>query len=153
MISSELPEILGMSDRIAVMHAGTIAGVLSRERSDAGPHPGALALAPAQLTCQAVAARCSVAHRDRAAGVVLAVAAPGYFARENLNDLFLGEHAGAVVALGMTLVILTGEIDISVGSVFADLRRRRGRRRESRGCRCRWRRAAACVAGRGCSAR
>jgi rhamnose transport system ATP-binding protein len=30
MISSELPEILGMSDRIAVMHAGKIAGVLSR---------------------------------------------------------------------------------------------------------------------------
>ena len=30
MISSELPEILGMSDRIAVMHAGTIAGVLTR---------------------------------------------------------------------------------------------------------------------------
>ncbi len=28
MISSELPEILGMSDRIAVMHGGTIAGVL-----------------------------------------------------------------------------------------------------------------------------
>ena len=31
MISSELPEILGMSDRIAVMRGGTIAGVLSRE--------------------------------------------------------------------------------------------------------------------------
>jgi rhamnose transport system ATP-binding protein len=30
MISSELPEILGMSDRIAVMHEGTIAAVLSR---------------------------------------------------------------------------------------------------------------------------
>jgi len=30
MISSELPEILGMSDRIAVMHAGTIVGVLDR---------------------------------------------------------------------------------------------------------------------------
>jgi rhamnose transport system ATP-binding protein len=30
MISSELPEILGMSDRIGVMHAGRIAGVLSR---------------------------------------------------------------------------------------------------------------------------
>jgi rhamnose transport system ATP-binding protein len=29
-ISSELPEILGISDRIAVMHAGTIASVLSR---------------------------------------------------------------------------------------------------------------------------
>jgi rhamnose transport system ATP-binding protein len=30
MISSELPEILGMSDRIAVMHGGTIAGMLER---------------------------------------------------------------------------------------------------------------------------
>ena len=33
MISSELPEILGMSDRIAVMHAGTIAGILSRREA------------------------------------------------------------------------------------------------------------------------
>jgi rhamnose transport system ATP-binding protein len=31
MISSELPEILGMSDRIAVMHEGSITGILSRE--------------------------------------------------------------------------------------------------------------------------
>ena len=31
MISSELPEVLGMSDRIAVMRSGRIAGVLSRE--------------------------------------------------------------------------------------------------------------------------
>ena len=30
MISSELPEILGMSDRIAVMHGGTIVSVLDR---------------------------------------------------------------------------------------------------------------------------
>ena len=31
MISSELPEILGMSDRILVMHAGTIAAEFTRE--------------------------------------------------------------------------------------------------------------------------
>src|SRR5262249_13186283 len=30
MISSELPEVLGMSDRIAVMHAGRVVGVLDR---------------------------------------------------------------------------------------------------------------------------
>jgi rhamnose transport system ATP-binding protein len=33
MISSELPEILGMSDRVAVMHAGTVSGVLSRSEA------------------------------------------------------------------------------------------------------------------------
>jgi rhamnose transport system ATP-binding protein len=35
MISSELPEILGMSDRIAVMHAGTITAELPRETATA----------------------------------------------------------------------------------------------------------------------
>jgi rhamnose transport system ATP-binding protein len=33
MISSELPEILGMSDRIAVMHNGSVAGVLARHEA------------------------------------------------------------------------------------------------------------------------
>jgi rhamnose transport system ATP-binding protein len=33
MISSELPEVLAMSDRVAVMHAGTISGMLSRDEA------------------------------------------------------------------------------------------------------------------------
>jgi len=33
MISSEMPEILGMSDRIAVMRGGTVVGVVSRENA------------------------------------------------------------------------------------------------------------------------
>ena len=33
MISSELPEILGMSDRVIIMHEGTVSGELSREEA------------------------------------------------------------------------------------------------------------------------
>ena len=35
LISSELTEVLGMSDRVAVMHAGRVAGVLERNEADA----------------------------------------------------------------------------------------------------------------------
>jgi rhamnose transport system permease protein len=54
-----------------------------------------------------------------ALALVLAALTPGYFARENLSDLFLGNMPVLIVAIGTTLVILTGNIDISVGSVFA----------------------------------
>lgn len=52
-------------------------------------------------------------------GAVLAVIAPGFFSRGNLADLFLGNLPVLVAAFGATLVMLTGEIDISAGSVFA----------------------------------
>ena len=61
----------------------------------------------------------SVAIAIGVLSVVLAAVAPAYFSAENLNDLFLANTAVFVVALGATLVILAGEIDISVGSVFA----------------------------------
>jgi len=34
MISSEMPEILGMSHRIMVMHEGRVTGILDREQAD-----------------------------------------------------------------------------------------------------------------------
>jgi rhamnose transport system permease protein len=61
----------------------------------------------------------AVASAIAALALVLAVAAPGYFSAENLSDLFLANLPVLVVAIGMTLVVVTGEIDISVGSVFA----------------------------------
>jgi rhamnose transport system permease protein len=61
----------------------------------------------------------SVAIAIAALASVLAIATPGYFAPENLADLFLANIPVLVVALGMTLVVLTGQIDISVGSIFA----------------------------------
>ncbi len=61
----------------------------------------------------------SVAAAIAALGIVLAIAAPGYFAGENLLDLFLANIPVLVIAVGMTLIILTGQIDISAGSIFA----------------------------------
>lgn len=69
-----------------------------------------------------------LAHHRREAWVALAIGAlcaalavvrPEYFGRGNLVDLFLANLPVLVIAAGMTLVLLTGEIDISVGSAFA----------------------------------
>ena len=61
----------------------------------------------------------SVAAAIVALAAVLILVAPTYFAVENLRDLFLANLPVLVIALGATLVVLAGEIDISVGSVFA----------------------------------
>jgi rhamnose transport system permease protein len=49
----------------------------------------------------------------------MSATAPGFFTAENLNDIFLANLPVLIIALGMTSLIVTGEIDISVGSVFA----------------------------------
>jgi rhamnose transport system permease protein len=54
-----------------------------------------------------------------AVAVVLAFTAPSFFSFANLRDLLLANMPVVIVALGMVLVILTGQIDISVGSQFA----------------------------------
>ena len=51
--------------------------------------------------------------------LIVAFAAPSFFAPGNLRDLALNNAAALLVAVGMTLVILVGEIDISVASQFA----------------------------------
>lgn len=51
--------------------------------------------------------------------VIMAFGAPGFFRPENQRDLLMANVPVAIIALGMTLVILTGQIDISVGSQFA----------------------------------
>jgi len=61
----------------------------------------------------------SVALSILALAVALALVAPGFFSPENLVDVCLANLPVLIVALGMTLVIVTGQIDISVGSIFA----------------------------------
>lgn len=51
--------------------------------------------------------------------VLMAFVAPRFFSAENQTDLMLANIPVLIIAVGMTLVILTGNIDISVGSQFA----------------------------------
>jgi len=50
---------------------------------------------------------------------VLAALTDRFFSAANLSDLFLANVPVLVAAIGATLVIVSGEIDISVGSAFA----------------------------------
>ena len=51
--------------------------------------------------------------------LVVGIAAPSFFTAANLRDLVLSNAPVLLIAIGMTLVILTGQIDISVGAQFA----------------------------------
>jgi len=51
--------------------------------------------------------------------VITAFAAPGFYSASNLRDLALAIAPVLVAAIGMTLVILLGEIDISIGAQYA----------------------------------
>ena len=64
--------------------------------------------------------------RERAAALVLgalllilAIAAPGFFSPANLRDILMANAAILIIALGMTMVVLTGEVDVSVGATLS----------------------------------
>ena len=54
-----------------------------------------------------------------ATAALLWVLAPAFFSAGNLRDVLLATLPVLIVAIGATLVVLVGEIDISVGSTFA----------------------------------
>lgn len=51
--------------------------------------------------------------------IVMALAAPSFFTAANQRDMLMANMPVLIAALGMTLIILTGHIDISIGSQFA----------------------------------
>jgi len=51
--------------------------------------------------------------------IFLAIFAPGFYHLDNLKDLALANVSVLLVAAGMTPIIVIGQIDISVGSLFA----------------------------------
>ena len=151
MISSELPEIMGMSDRILVMRGGTIVAEFARGEATQEM------IATAMMSASADAERWP-AGRWRASGhgrrgapsgaqdgfrgglrrifgsqemvlllsivallVVVGAINPRFVAERNLQSIFLGNAYIAVAAIGMSMVIISGNIDISVGSLIGVL--------------------------------
>jgi len=53
--------------------------------------------------------------------VVLRIAAPAFYSAANIRDILLSNAPVLICAIGSTLVILTGEVDISIGSQLAIL--------------------------------
>jgi len=51
--------------------------------------------------------------------IIVGIIAPSFFSAGNIRDLVINNAPILLIAIGMTLVILVGEIDISVGSQFA----------------------------------
>ena len=142
MISSELPEVLGMSDRVLVMREGRLVAEFARaeatpeavgaammgssgasrerRRERAGgctPRPGASrALARASPRRRRCWPSRSSASRSSSASYN-----PRFLATRNLSDILLGNAYIAVAAIGMSMVIVSGNIDISVGALIGVL--------------------------------
>ncbi|HEY6852754.1 MAG TPA: hypothetical protein VI139_00800, partial [Gemmatimonadales bacterium] len=62
-------------------------------------------------------ARYGVAAALAVLALVAAVFVPGFFGLENLSTILLHVSVNGILALGLTFVIVTGGIDLSVGSV------------------------------------
>ena len=51
--------------------------------------------------------------------VLMVVVAPGFFTASNFNSIFRSTATTLVASLGMMLILLVGDIDVSVGSILA----------------------------------
>ena len=127
LISSDLPEVMGLSHRLALYRDGRIVREVAglgddcrgchgrADRSKLKPH-----LMPVE-TCP----KHGIMHLDLLAAIVVlllrcsAFWVPQFLSLENLLDLAQQISINAVLAFGMTLVILIGGIDLSVGAVVA----------------------------------
>jgi ribose/xylose/arabinose/galactoside ABC-type transport system permease subunit/ABC-type multidrug transport system ATPase subunit len=142
MISSELPEILGMSDRILVMRDGYIAGELqgsaaseeavvtlaagvataTRQRREATPAPVTMSAAPKRglLSALGAVSQGTLVVYGVLALLLLAgmVLSPSFRNPGNLFTILRQAVPLGLVSIGQTVAMLAGGIDLSVSSVI-----------------------------------
>ena len=147
LISSEMPELLGMCDRLLVFREGRVTAALTREEAtqeivlraatDAAPGeaaqerpaplPGSTGSAPSAFQDEAARKTRAGSWLGRDFGLVLAMAAilvpvslinPRVFSGSNISAISMDAALLMIVATGQMLVILTRNIDLSVASII-----------------------------------
>jgi ABC-type sugar transport system ATPase subunit/ribose/xylose/arabinose/galactoside ABC-type transport system permease subunit len=126
LVSSDLPELLSLSHRVLVMHRGRLVGELAGEQATQQAVLN-LALGTTQAgVTQAGQRRRRRAMRELGLGLLLVVLlvlvtlfAPTFASVQNLTDILVNNSYLLVAGVGMTFVILTAGIDISIGSMLA----------------------------------
>ena len=126
LVSSDLPELLALSDRVLVMHRGKLVGSFTREKAtQQAVLDLALGTEQAGVT-HAGQRRHRAPIRELGLGAILilltlvvSLRAPGFADAQNIVDILVNNSHLLIAAVGMTLVILTAGIDISVGSMLA----------------------------------
>jgi ribose/xylose/arabinose/galactoside ABC-type transport system permease subunit/ABC-type multidrug transport system ATPase subunit len=117
LISSDLPEVMGLSHRLALYREGQIVREVLASETTAEDVMAELTRSRANMkTVKQVA--------PLMAAIVVLLAAfriwvPQFLSLDNLLDLAQQISINAVLTFGMTLVILIGGIDLSVGAVVA----------------------------------
>jgi ribose transport system ATP-binding protein len=113
LISSDFEEVLGMSDRIAVMYKGHIIRTLAAAASEATPGGRTPA---AGRDWAALLSRWGTVVGMLLALLVIGIAAPRFFSTGNLFDVLKQGSVLALIALGLTAVLISGGFDMSVGA-------------------------------------
>lgn len=123
-ISSEIPEVQTLADRVLVFRQGQISGELSR--AEATPERILELALPDETVSESAPPR----HRNRISRelvlgiftaflfLAVSIANPGFATAENLRDLLVNIAPAAIVACGLAFVVLAREIDISMGSLM-----------------------------------
>ena len=120
MVSSDMEEVIGMSDRVVVMHERRIRGRARAARADAGAHR-----APHDRARRRTRKRGRRRMR-RELGmfgalvlmcIALTISNPDFAGQSNAINTIRQISMLGIFAIGIGFVIVTGGIDLSVGSV------------------------------------
>ncbi|EFO90446.1 hypothetical protein CRE_26900 [Caenorhabditis remanei] len=114
MISSELPEVLGMCDRILVMRSGRITGELSAKEATQEKIMQYKIKINKELLM-----RLAPLFSLIILVLFFSFSSPFFFNTENIMTIALQTSVIGIMAIGVTFVIITAGIDLSLGSVVA----------------------------------